>query len=315
MKGNLPLSWSHKHIDSPRFRSVNLPLSGLPWVYRAEIPVNYEIEKLCNQLESEFHSGFLIRGCSAELANYLKNKGYDTIRTGAEGIVNLENLDKLPKSVIELACRGNKHGRVAEISLTKVNRNRVASFIENTPYALKPQLQYLFNNSFDSNSRCFAIEESTNKWLAVITISISGNNSCHIEMMLRDKNAPVGVMEYLILSVMNIYRDEGFQAFSLGEVPFITPEDMKETNIDTKTLQEHLLFKSGHFLKYAFNYQGLFDFKNKFNPDWEPVYICTSSSIPLLSLLDIFYKTGYFKLSQSGLLANIKNYASLQSIA
>ncbi len=53
LKRNIPLSWSHKKIDSPNFHSVNLPLSGLPWIYTADVPANYRIEELINQLETQ----------------------------------------------------------------------------------------------------------------------------------------------------------------------------------------------------------------------------------------------------------------------
>jgi len=315
LKSHIPLSWSTKEIEHPKFYSITLPFSAVPWIYNAEIPASYDLQELCNHIESSFHKGFLLRGCCAELASYLSNKGYETIRTGAEGIVDLEKLNKLSKSVTELANRGSKSGSVKEISLTEINRQRVSSFIDQTPYALKPHLQYLFNTSFDSNTRCFVFCTSEDEWLGVITISISGINSCHTEMILRNKKASVGVMESLLYSVMNISKDEGFKHFSLGEVPFVTPKEMKKTNIDTNSLQEHLLFKSGHILRYAFNYKGLFDFKNKFNPKWEPVYICATPKLPLLSLIDLFYKTGYFRLSRKELLANIRSFSEALNMA
>ena len=123
MKSHIPLSWSTKEIKYPNFYSIDLPLSGLPWVYNAEIPASYNLQELWDHIESSFHKGFLLRGCSAELASYLSNKGYETIRTGAEGIVDLENLNKLPKSISELVTRGSKSGSVKEVPLTEINRN------------------------------------------------------------------------------------------------------------------------------------------------------------------------------------------------
>ncbi|GJM16226.1 MAG: hypothetical protein DHS20C13_15530 [Thermodesulfobacteriota bacterium] len=314
MKSHIPLSWFKKEVERPKFYSIDLPLSGVPWIYNAEIPSSYELQELCDHIESSFQKGFLLRGCSAELASCLSSKGYETIRTGAEGIVDLEDLNKLSKSLTELATRGSKSGSVKEIPLTEINRQRVSSFIHQTQYALKPHLQYLFNTSFDSNTRCFVFCTSKDDWLGVITISISGINSCHTEMILRNKKASVGVMESLLYSVMNIFKDEGYKHFSLGEVPFVTPKEMKKTNIDTNSLQENLLFKSGHILRYAFNYKGLFDFKNKFNPKWEPVYICATPKLPFLSLIDLFYKTGYFRLSRKELLCNIRSFSEVLNI-
>lgn len=318
MKAYIPLSWSHKEIEYPKFYSVNLSLSGIPWVYSAEIPISYNIQELVDKLEDSFGSGFLLRGCKAELSKHMSQKGYEIIRTGAEAVVDLDNLHNLSQSLNELVVRGSKQGRVEEIPLNEVNRQRVSSFIEHTPYALKPHLKYLFINSFDTETRCFVIKKTEDKWLGVVTVSKQGVNYIHTEMILRNKNAPVGVMEFLIVSSMDILKSEGFKHFSLGEVPFITPPTMKK-NISEKafkkSLQKYLLFKSGDILNYAFNYKGLFDFKNKFNPTWEPVYICATPKLPFLSLVDLFYKTGYFKLSCSELLINIKNYPKTHPIS
>jgi len=309
LKRNIPLSWSYKEIESPKFHSVNLPLSGLPWIYTAEIPARYNLEDLSNQLEATFTKGFLLRGCNAELSAYLRKKDYEVIRTGAEGIINLNNTDKVTKSVRDLVTRGSRCGQVKEIPLTDINRQSVSHFIAQTPYGTKPYLKYLFNNTFDSNTRCFVISSLREEWFGVVTVSVSGNNVCHTEMILRNKKAPVGVMESLLFSVLNIFKDEGFKFFSLGEVPFVTPEKMEENNFGPsikRSLQEYLLFKSGHVLKYAFNYKGLFDFKNKFDPTWEPIYICATPKLPFISLIDLFYKTGYLDLSCSELTTNFK---------
>lgn len=316
MKENIPLSWSYKKVESPRFHSINLPLSGLPWIYTAEIQDNYKIEELVYQLESLYTKGFLLRGCSPEIASYLQKKNYEIIRTGAEGVLDLDNIDQVSKSLSELVQRGSRFGVVTEVALTKANCQRVANFVDQTPYGSKPHLKYLFNNNFDSNTRCFVMNSFQNNWLGVITVSASGQNSCHTEMILRNKKAPVGSMEALFISVMNILKDEGCKFFSLGEVPFVTSELIKNYSLESsmkRSLQEYMLFKSGHVLRYAFNYEGLFNFKNKFNPTWKPVYICATPRLPFLCLIDLFYKSGYMNLSRSELTATFKSYYQLSS--
>jgi len=318
LKENIPLSWSHKDIESPKFHLVKLPLSGLPWIHAAEIPVSYSMEDLFNKLESNFPGGFLLRGCCSELAGYLNKKGCELIRTGAQGMVDLEKLNKLSQTVIDLVRRGNKQGSVKEIPLSENNLQRVSEFITNTPYGAKPQLRFLFKNTFDSNSRCFVLSTAHNQWLGVLTVSLIGNNFVHTEMILRDKKAPAGVMESLFVSVMKILREEGAKHFSLGEVPFVSPEGMEESGFGVtlkQSLQESFLFNAGHLLRFAYNYKGLFDFKNKFDPEWRSVYICATPKLPFISLFDLFCKTGYFDLSRSEFIANIKGYSQIRTNA
>ena len=316
MKENIPLSWSHKEIEIPKFNWIKLPLSGIPWIYSADVPSSGEVEELYYELESQFSDGFLLRGCSSQIADYFQKKGHEVLRTGAEGVVDLENLDNLSKSVFDLVDRGSKWGNVEEIPLTQINCMRVSQFFEHTPYAAKPHLNYLFNNSFDSNTRCFVMSSPEGSWLGVLTVSISSENSSHTEMILRKNNAPVGIMELLLHSVMHIYRDEGYKYFSLGEVPFISPQGMDEV-INTKvkrSTQEYLIFKAGRLLRYAFNYKGLFEFKNKFTPEWKPVYICAAPKLQFRALMDLFCETGYLELSCSEFNSNIKKYFGLSSI-
>jgi len=318
LKGNIPLSWSHKNLEFPKFHSVKLPLSGLPWVHAAEIPASYSMEDLYNKLKSNFPGGFLLRGCSSEFAGYLNKKGCELIRTGAQGIVDLENLNKLSRTVTDLVRRGDKQGMVKEVALSEINRQRVSEFMTHTTYGSKPQLRYLFNNTFDSNNRCFVLCTDEDKWLGVITVSVMGKCYSHTEMILRKKKAHAGVMESLFVSVMNILRDEGFKSFSLGEVPFVSPKGMEENNLRRtikRSFHESFLFKAGDTLRFAYNYKGLFNFKNKFAPEWKPVYICATPKLPFLSLIDLFCKTGYLDLSHSELMTNIKGYSRISASA
>ncbi len=304
MKENILLSWFNKEVEIPNFNWINLPLSGIPWIYSADLPSKYKVEELYTQLELEFPQGFLLRGCSYELAKHFQTKGHEILRTGAEGVVDLDNINTVSKSVLDLAKRGSKWGSIEEIRLSKSNCERVSQFIKHTPHGSKPQLNYLFNNSFDTNTRCFVMSTPDDIWLGVLTISTSSDDSCHTEMILRNENAPVGVMELLIYSVMNIYKQEGYKYFSLGEVPFVTPKGMKAINngVNIKqSTQQCLVFTIGHLIRYAFNYKGLFDFKNKFNPKWKPVYICAAPKVQFSALIDLFCETGYLELSRSEL--------------
>ena len=304
MKENTPLSWFHKEIEVPNFNWINLPLSEIPWIYSADVPSGYEIDELYTQLDLEFSKGFLLRGCGSNIASYFNQKGCEVLRTGAEAVVDLEHLETVPKSVLDLVQRGQKWGKVQELDYSEKNCTRVSEFIENTPYATKPRLNYLFNSSFDSNTRCFVMKTPEDRWMGVLTVSIRSDNSCHTEMILRNKNAHVGVMEFLIYSVMKIYRREGYKNFSLGEVPFISPKEMKEDKFNNRIkllTQQFLVFRIGRLIRYAFNYKGLYDFKNKFNPEWRPVYICAAPKIRFSSLIDLFCETGYLELSRSEL--------------
>ena len=127
-------------------------------------------------------------------------------------------------------------------------------------------------------------------WGAVVT-SVNGKNKVHTELLLRREDAPVGIMEALIHDTYTILSSEGqFKYFSLGEVPFIYSSSRLG-------IKNRLLLKLGRFLKFIYNYEGLYLFKNKFNPDWHDLYIAETKRIRITTLLGIVVRSNLLKLT------------------
>ena len=284
-----------------------LPLSGLSWISTAEIPLHYSMDNLYSDLVADFPD-FLIRGLDAGMARYLKQRGSDVIRTGAEAVIDLNKLDDLKPSVMELARRGGRCGAVNEIPYSEFHAKKVSRFIEKSSHAPEPKLTYLFRSGFDRNTRCFVLASDEDRWLGAVTVSAPQESYAHTEMMLRGKNAPVGVMEALFVSVMRTLRDEGYSHFSLGEVPFISTEVRDSAPGSSRGYVKEFILSSKHLLKYSFNYKGLYDFKNKFGPVWKPVYVCASPGLSIYSLIDLFVEAGFLRLT------GFKAYSGLRSI-
>ena len=310
MLNSLPLSWSRNDIKNPRFESVYLPLSGIRWVHSAEIPLDYGFEGVFGDLKACFGKEILIRGCDADITGFLAHEGFGTIRTGAEAIIDLKNMEKGRPSVRELVRRGMRWGEVEEIPFSELNAQRVSRFAALTVHGCKPSLKYLFRSGFDSTTRCFVFKSGNEDWRGAITVSTVAESGAHTEMILRAKNAPVGVMESLFVEAMNVLRDDGYDKLSLGEVPFITPRRFDSDNeISKDSVKEKLLFRAGKALKFAFDYRGFYRFKDKFNPEWRPVYICSSPSISWVALADLYTASRYFDLSKSELFSSLKSHS------
>ena len=75
-------------------------------------------------------------------------------------------------------------------------------------------------------------------------------------------------MEYLFVKLMLWGKEKGYRSFSLGMAPLSGLENRHFAPIWHKI--GSLIFAHGdHF----YNYKGLRDFKEKFNPVWSPKYI------------------------------------------
>ena len=75
-------------------------------------------------------------------------------------------------------------------------------------------------------------------------------------------------MDYLLLRLMLRSKDEGYHWFSLGMAPF--------SGLETRAFAP-LWNRLGAFLfrhgEHFYNFQGLRQYKQKFNPEWEPRYL------------------------------------------
>ncbi len=292
----LPLSWTF--IPKGKIHARFVSLFHLQWLSLAQIPQEMDSGKWFNTLLADRDSGLLIRGCNTGLRESLRRHGFTSLYVGQEAVLDLQQNGFNKKSLRLLVDRGKKHGRTAEIPFTKTNIQRIEALKLQTRYGRLPQLHHLFENTFEAHTRCFVFESQTGEWLAALSVSQRGNRIWQTELLLRRKNAPNGVMEALIRDVFTRLKKEGNYSWSLGEVPFLKP-DFRINRI------EEFLIKTGQRLHFAYNSQGLFRFKNKFNPQWKPVYICANRNIGFFVLGLLFLKTNFFRLVFAQMAKNI----------
>lgn len=92
--------------------------------------------------------------------------------------------------------------------------------------------------------------------------------------------APPGVMDYLFLELMLWGRNAGYRWFSLGMAPF--------SGFDVRTLAP-LWSRAGAFLfrqgEHFYNFRGVRQYKDKFDPVWEPRYLASPGGLALPRIL------------------------------
>jgi phosphatidylglycerol lysyltransferase len=97
-----------------------------------------------------------------------------------------------------------------------------------------------------------------------------------IDLMRYLPEAPYGVMEHLFVQLMLWGNREGYQWFNLGMAPL-------------SGLQDHVLAplwnRVGAFIfrhgEHFYNFQGLRQYKEKFDPTWEPRYLASPGGFAL----------------------------------
>jgi phosphatidylglycerol lysyltransferase len=89
-----------------------------------------------------------------------------------------------------------------------------------------------------------------------------------LDLMRYQDDVMVGVIDYVLVEAMIWGSAQGYEAFSLGMAPLAGLEGETETSIMTYLCR--MAFKHGDRL---YGFKGIRQFKKKFNPEWEAVYL------------------------------------------
>lgn len=286
----LPLSWARSNKTRVHNKAIRLKSTKLHWISLAEVPEQTHFEKIISRIQKSFPQGILIRGCTPEIANKLSKKKFEIIPIGQEAILDLNKNVFEKKSLRELINRGSKKVTIKKVKFNPKNKHKLEKLKKNSVHGKKPQLKNLFIDSFKNNTDCFVCETKNGDWIAAITCSQVNTQKVQTELLIRKANAPNGVMEALIKFVFSYLKNIGYNLWSLGEVPF---------SADPKahiTWKSKLIKYSGKKLTIVYKSQSLYNFKNKFNPTWQPVYLCGYPKISILSVLEMAWRCNYLKL-------------------
>lgn len=291
MNDLLPLSWIRTDQQSS-ITNVRLQNTASQWFALAEITSSQTFRSIIEQsLENNQSSETVIRGCGDHHINELKGLKFKHYFIGLEAVLKMDGDHFNKKSVRELIRRGAKSGEVKEIYYSKENSLRLEKFKQRTKLGDRPNLEYLFQNTFFPGSRLFVHENKNGGWNGAVVISRNSNLKAQSELLLRCKVAPPGVMENLIYNVFLKLKSEGeYAEWSLGEVRFVY------LNKNDLSLLSRLILFIGRSFRFAYNYRGLHFFKNKFNPVWENVFVLARPKLKFSHLVVLFIKTNLAKL-------------------
>lgn len=102
---------------------------------------------------------------------------------------------------------------------------------------------------------------------------VNGN----FDLMRRRPDAPASVMDLLFVSMIERFRDEGLRGMNLGLAPLAGITGTTPADRVAHTLYE----RADRF----FNFQGLHDFKDKWNPRWEQRFLVARSNAALAKVV------------------------------
>lgn len=293
----LPLSWRiQSGIDAPRVQKVPLPVFATDWLAFGSVPPAYTPRQLADWLcRSEALRPFVLRGVHPALLAELLPAGGSMLLTAREAMLDLRRDHVGRKSLRELARRGRRHGEIVQWGRPQlVGHDRLMQpFMQRVRQTWSAPLSFLYRTQPPESERFFVLQNRERIW-GLISLIPNGPASWHTELLARDPEAPVGVMEALIAHVFATLSAEGAAYWSLGEVPFYPlqmPENFKAWS----------LVVVGQHLDRAYSASGLFSFKAKFDPVWRPVGVYGWPKMSWPRMAGMFWRCNGHKLMAVGL--------------
>lgn len=305
-----PLSWSyrppktHQCVEStiPRgslrlksisLRGISLRGSSVRFCPFATHSCDTK-EQLAQQINAELQMiPTILRGIPEPLSRLLHLPQYRIVPFGSEAIVNLRGYS-LPSSVRQLARRALRNGaifspcRLSTPQMLPIFPSRRAS----------TALRGLFRRAPSRDQDCFVFTAAeTAVPVAWITVSRRSEHHRHVEQLQRSSVAPVGVMEALLVHAIEYLQGQGVATLSLGEVPCIIPDNAMLTQGVVSARVFRALNRVGKkVLEPRYSPEGLYVFKNKFNPSWEPVYWIIPKQRGVTAFIRTLISTGVIPL-------------------
>lgn len=271
------------------FQKQNIPgKKPLLWINNPQYYFSINEIKEDDRIHSDNISVF-ISGCTKNYAKYFKENNFKTFNAAREAVLSVYKNHFGKKSIKELIRAGKRNGEVIEIPFSTENNNRLEQFKKLCTHGSEPQLKYFFNDQFLPATRLFVFEEFSGEWAGAILTAEITKEKIRTDLLLRRKDAPKGVMEVLIYKIFKTLKEEGMKSWSLGDVPYVVYNSPLIS-------AERLINFTGRRLRFAYNYSGLFHFKNKFNPDWNDSYICCNTNHPFVTILKISWVSNLLKL-------------------
>lgn len=294
MLHHLPLSWARAPVAEPRLHYVSLALSRLTWIPTAEIPFDIAFEQIFRDYLLPLPRGFVLQFCNEDLSRFVIDNGGKALQIGLEALLPLQQQPWDRPSLWALARRGRRGGTVQELLPSPENQRKLKELMASTPYAHRPQLALAFRTRFDNTVRCFAFVSPGGQWQAAVTLSQVSAGYLHTELLLRHRRAPAGAVEALITGTAETLLAQGLHTWSLGGVPFARRNQPAE--LVGQPLKTMAVNSAGRLFKFAYNYEGLFKFKDKFRPQWRPLFLCAAPNFPWRVLADLAFKMNYLQL-------------------
>lgn len=126
-----------------------------------------------------------------------------------------------------------------------------------------------------------AVVRSGERIIAFVNVwGSAGKAELSVDLMRSLPEAPRGVMDFLFIHLMSWGAEHGYQRFSMGMAPLAGIEERPGVSMWNRI--GALIYRHG---EYFYNFQGLRQYKDKFDPTWEPRFLASPGGLALPQIL------------------------------
>lgn len=134
--------------------------------------------------------------------------------------------------------------------------------------------QGTFSRQYLQECRLFAVNDASGRMLAFANQVPSHRvGESTFDMMRRRPDIHWGAMDFLFQAMMLRLHEDGFKRFNMGIAPFVGTAQKADASLIERTIE-----RLGDQLDWFVHSKGLRQYKDKFEPQWEPRYLAYSGS-------------------------------------
>lgn len=224
---------------------------------------------------------------------FYRANGYQVLQIGEDAVIQLGDLEYKGKewqNIRTAMNRAKREGVTFEMyeggTIPFSIRSQLVSISEEWVAQKKlPQMGFTLGRTEDVDNPDINVAVATDgtgrvhafvDWLPIYAL-----HGWVIDLMRRRSESMVGVMEFLIGMSLLAFKERGYRMASLSVAPMATLDRDEDASI----LQKVVGRVYEHFDAY-YSFKSLFAFKDKFQPQWEGVYLAYSDPLrlPAISL-------------------------------
>ncbi|GAA2973464.1 bifunctional lysylphosphatidylglycerol flippase/synthetase MprF [Lentilactobacillus parakefiri] len=212
-----------------------------------------------------------------ELTMSLHETGFDFIKTGEDGLVDLDQFTlsgKRHRGERALMHKFEREGYQFEILQPPFSDELMGTLrqISDEWLANKSEKGFslgFFDDYYLQQAPIAVMKDSAGKIVAFANLMPDGNKMVtSIDLMRSADDAPSGIMDGILINLYEMSHDKGYKYFDLGMSPFSNVGTSRFSFTQERIV--HLIYQYGYKL---YSFEGLRSYKDKYVDKWESKYI------------------------------------------